>query len=207
MAFSLEDALSMLRTFSTLMAFLSSLAMQEPRIRFVVSRERNASSHPLQTVAGICSTRDRLFLIILYRLWPGWRNVLVNARPETVIRWHKAGFRQFWHWKSRPNKPGRPRISPEIQHLIRLMAQANPGWGAPRIHGELLLLGFEIHERTVSRYLARIRETPARPSQTWMTFLRNHAKVLVSIDFFVVYTVTFRPIARRRDQIALTARG
>ena len=139
--------------------------------------------------------RDRLFWMILYRLWPGCIHVLENAKPNTLIRWHKAGFRQFWLWKSRPKKPGRPRISTEIQDLIRLMAQANPGWGAPRIHGELLLLGFKVHERTVSRYLERIRETPRRSSQTWMTFLRNHLRTLVSIDFLVTYTVTFRLVS------------
>jgi hypothetical protein len=97
--------------------------------------------------------RDRLFWMILYRLWPGWRTVLLNAKPATVIKWHRAGFRQFWRWKSRPKKPGRPRLSPEIQELIRLMAEANPGWGAPRIHGELLLLGFEVHERNLKSIL------------------------------------------------------
>ena len=119
--------------------------------------------------------RDHLFWMMLCRLWPGWRDALNNAKPETVINWHKAGFRQFWKWKSRPIRPGRPSLSPEIRELIRLMAEANPTWGAPRIHGELLLLGFEVHERTVSRYLARIRKTPTRSSQTWITFLRNHA--------------------------------
>ena len=82
--------------------------------------------------------RDRLFWMILYRLWPGWRDALNNAKPDTVINWHKAGFRQFWKWKCSPKGSGRPSLSPEIQDLIRLMAEANPIWGAPRIHGELL---------------------------------------------------------------------
>ncbi len=109
-------------------------------------------------------------------------------KPQTVIRWHRKGFRLYWTWKSR-NKGGRPQIDAEIRTLIRRMARENPTWGAPRIHGELLKLGFKLGEATVSRYMPRRRKPP---SQSWRTFLRNHTKDLISIDFFVVPTATFR---------------
>jgi putative transposase len=99
--------------------------------------------------------RDRLFWVLLSHFWPGWRSVLAIASPDTVIRWHRAGFRLFWKWKSRPRKPGRPQISPEIRALIKAMTDTNPLWGAPRIHAELLKLGFDVDERTMSRYLGR----------------------------------------------------
>jgi transposase InsO family protein len=110
------------------------------------------------------------------------------VKPETVIRWHRKGFKLYWTSESR-SRGGRPRIDVEIRSLIHRMARENPTWGAPRIHGELLKLGFEVSEATVSRYMPRRRKPP---SQSWRTFLRNHAKDLVSIDFFVVPTVTFR---------------
>jgi len=110
------------------------------------------------------------------------------VKPETVIRWHRKGFKLYWTWKSR-NRGGRPRIDAEIRTLIRRMARENPTWGAPRVHGELLKLGFEVSEATVSRYMPRRRKPP---SQSWRSFLRNHVHDLVSIDFFVVPTATFR---------------
>jgi len=131
---------------------------------------------------------DRAFWVALSRLWPDWQNALILVKPQTVIRWHRKGFRLYWTWKSR-NKGGRPQIDAEIRTLIRRMARENPTWGAPRIHGEWLKLGFEVAEATVSRYMPR-RRTP--PSHSWRTFLQNHTKDLVSIDFFVVPTATFR---------------
>jgi transposase InsO family protein len=131
---------------------------------------------------------DRAFWVALRRLWPDWQNALVLVKPATVIRWHRKGFKLYWTWKSR-NQGGRPPIDSEIRTLIRRMARENPTWGAPRIHGELLMLGFEVAEATVSRYMPRRRKPP---SQTWRTFLHNHTKDLVSIDFFVVPTATFR---------------
>jgi putative transposase len=131
---------------------------------------------------------DRLLWVWLSRLWSGWRSALVIVKPETVIAWHRRGFRLYWSWKSR-HPQGRPSVSQEIINLIRTMSLANPRWGAPRIHGELLKLGFELSESTVTKYMVR----PRRPtSQTWRTFLTNHAKTLVSADFFVVPTVFFR---------------
>jgi putative transposase len=115
--------------------------------------------------------------------------VLLLVRPETVVGWHRQGFRLFWAWVSRRKRSGRPGVSPEVKDLIRKMAAANPLWGAPRIHGELLKLGIEVSERTVSRLLPPNRKPP---SQTWRAFLNNHVKDLVSIDFFTVPTATFR---------------
>jgi transposase InsO family protein len=109
------------------------------------------------------------------------------VKPDTVIRWHRKGFRLYWRWKSRG--PGRPKVAPKIRDLIREMSRANRLWGAPRIHGELLKLGIAISQAAVSKYMVRHRKPP---SQTWRAFLRNHAKDIVSIDFFTVPTVTFQ---------------
>ena len=131
---------------------------------------------------------DRVFWVIRSCLWPGWRHALVIVRPETVIGWHRKGFRLFWTWKSRRGKPGRPPVSREIRYLVRRMSRENTRWGAPRIHGELLKLGFSISQAAVSKYMVRY---PSPPSQSWRTFLTNHADCLASIDFFVVPTATF----------------
>ena len=132
---------------------------------------------------------DRLFWVLLSRLWSGWAEAVAIVQPETIIRWQRTGFRLFWTWKSRRHGPGRPAVAPEIRALIRRMAEANPLWGAPRIHGELHKLGLEMSQATVSKYLVR-RRTP--PSQTWRTFLANHVGSLVSVDFFTVPTVLFK---------------
>lgn len=131
---------------------------------------------------------DRAFWVALSCLWTGWQGTLIVVKPQTVIAWHRMGFKLYWTWKSR-NKGGRPRVDVTIRRLIRQIANDNAIWGAPRIHGELLKLGFDVSEPTVSRYMPRRRKPP---SQTWRTFLLNHRKDLVSIDFFVVPTVTFR---------------
>jgi hypothetical protein len=115
---------------------------------------------------------------------------LIIVKPDTVVRWHKKGFKLFWKFKSRRKGPGRPQISPEIRDLVHKMAKANPLWGAPRIHGELLKLGIKVSERTVSNLMPRRGSKP--PSQTWQTFLKNHMMNMVSIDFFTVPTPTFR---------------
>lgn len=134
------------------------------------------------------SKTDRAFWVLLQRWWCRWRDAVVIVKPDTVIAWHRKGFRLYWTWRSR-RALGRPRVAVEIRELIRQMVRDNPTWGAPRVHGELLKLGFEVSESTVSRYMPRSRKPP---SQTWRTFLRNHAKATVSIDFFVVPTATFR---------------
>lgn len=131
---------------------------------------------------------DRLLWVWLLRLWKEWRSALVIVKPETVIAWHRRGSRLYWRRKSRHPK-GRPSVSREVIDLIRKMSLANPRWGAPKIHGELLKLGFELSESTVAKYMVRPRRSP---SQTWRTFLTNHRTDLVSSDFFVVPTVFFR---------------
>ena len=133
-------------------------------------------------------SRDRLFWVLLSRFWSNWQQTLIIVKPDTVVHWHKKGFKLFWRFKSRRKRPGRPPVSPEIRDLILKMAKANPLWGAPRIHGELLKLGIEISERTVSNLIFHRRPKP--PSQTWRTFLKNHANKC-SIDFFTVPTAVF----------------
>ena len=130
---------------------------------------------------------DRLFWVVMSQIWVDWRESLHIVQPETVVRWHRQGFRYYWRWKSR--RRGRPRIDPQIRHLIRRMCRANPLWGAPRIHGELLKLGIDVSEAAVSKYMIRRR---GPPSQTWRTFLSNHAKDIIALDFFTVPTATFR---------------
>jgi len=132
---------------------------------------------------------DRSLWVWLSRFWASWRSALIMVKPETVISWHRKGFRWYWRWKSKNREPGRPPIDSHVRELIRKMSLANPLWGAPRIHGELLKLGIEVSQATVAKYMARQRKPP---SQTWRTFLNNHVKQLVSTDFFVVPTVTFR---------------
>src|SRR5258707_14655292 len=132
---------------------------------------------------------ERLFWVWLSHQWAGWREALHVVRPQTVIRWHRQGFRAFWTWKSRRGRVGRPPVSSELAELVRTMALANLFWGSPRIHGELLKLGFEVSQRSVARLMQR---RPKVPSQTWRTFLQNHVLDLVSVDFFVVPTATFR---------------
>src|SRR5437879_5523639 len=133
--------------------------------------------------------RDRLFWIGLRTIWKEWKSALVIVRPETVISWQRKRFKRYWWRLSQAKGPGRPPMSTEIRKLVRTMAAANVLWGAPRIHGELLKLGFEISERTVSRFMPKRRK---EPSQTWKTFLTNHVGQLVSIDFFTVSTLQLK---------------
>jgi len=133
--------------------------------------------------------RDRVFWVWLSKFWSEWSTALVIVKPETVIHWHRQGFRLVWRWKSRAVRPGRPRIEQEIRDLIRRISRENPTWGAPRIQSELVLLGYSVAERTVAKYM---RRTPKPPSQTWTTFLNNHLLDLAAIDFFTVPTATFR---------------
>src|SRR5450755_3963577 len=130
---------------------------------------------------------DRLLWTWLYRIWPQILNTMVLVKPATVVQWHRKGFRLYWWRRSRCL--GRPRMSREIRDLIRKMSQANPLWGAPRIHGELLKLGIEVSQATVGRYLPW---RPKVPSPTWRSFLHNHLTDIAAIDMFVVTTATFR---------------
>jgi putative transposase len=133
--------------------------------------------------------RDRVFWVWPSRLWPNWRSALAIVQPETVIKWHRMGFKLYWKWKSRAGKPGRPRIEREIRELIRRMSRENPTWGAPRIRSELLLLDHDVAVAAVAKYMVRSRKPP---SQTWRTFLDNHVPDTAACDFFTIPTVTFR---------------
>ncbi len=132
--------------------------------------------------------RDRLLWVWLRRVWPGWHRALVLVQPATVVNWHRNGFRAYWRWKSRTNG-GRPRIDREVRELIRDMWNSNPTWGKPRIRAELAKIGIQVSDSTVWRYRPR-RAKP--PSQTWRSFLDNHVRDIVAIDFFVVPTATLR---------------
>ena len=137
------------------------------------------------------SAIDRMFWIALRRCWQDWRRALIVVQPGTVIRWHRRGFRAFWRWRSRHKSVGRPRVDAELRQLIRRMARENPHWGAPRIHAELLMLGFELAESTVSKYLPK-RPPDPDAVRRWKIFLRLHRKALVGMDFFTVPTLTFQ---------------
>jgi hypothetical protein len=130
---------------------------------------------------------DRAILGWMVRVWPDLLGTVHVVKPETVLRWHRAGFRAVWRWKSR-SRAGRPRINRGLRELIQRVSRDNPLWGASRIHGELLMLGFEVAQSTVSKYIVRGRRPP---SQSWKTFLHNHAHAIAAIDLCVVPTVTF----------------
>ena len=172
--FSLRDCL---RSRAALQAEIIALRHQ------LLILQRSNRGHKLRL-----SRADRILWVWLSQLWTGWQTALVLVKPETVIGWHRRGFRVYWSWKSR-HRQGRPSASREVRDLIRKMSIANPRWGAPRIHGELLKLGIEVSEATVAKYMVRHRKPP---SQTWRTFLKNHTKNLVAADFFVVPTISFR---------------
>ena len=131
----------------------------------------------------------RLFWLALRRLWPRWMEVLILVKPETVVGWHRAGFRLYWRLRSRG---GGRKIGADVFEIVRRMARENPSWGAPRIHGELLKVGVDISERTVSRYLKRRLPRPGDAAKNWLAFLSNHREAIAAIDFFTVPTVTFR---------------
>jgi putative transposase len=131
------------------------------------------------------SSLDRLLWVLLYRIWPQVIDAMALVKPATVVAWHRKGFRFYWRWRS--GRPGRPRINPEIRDLIRRMSNANPLWGVPRIHGELLKLGIKISQATVGRWMPW---RPKVPSPTWRSFLRNHLPDIAAIDMFVVATAT-----------------
>jgi putative transposase len=143
---------------------------------------------------------DRLFWVALSRLWRGWKQALVIVAPDTVLCWQRRRFRDYWTRRSRRSVVGRPPVAPELRALVAKMAAANPLWGAPRIHGELLKLGIDVAERTVSRLMPKRRPSP---SQTWRTFLTNHVRDLVSIDFFTVSTAHLRVYHGARTHLSL----
>jgi putative transposase len=144
--------------------------------------------HPRPRLAAF----DKLFWVLVRRFWSGWQQALIIVSPETVVRWHKSGFALYWQAISRARRiVGRRRISKEVRDLIFRMVAENPTWGAPRIHGELLTLGFDVSERTISRWMRRAPRDP-RPAKRWLAFLHNHREAIAAMDFFTVPTITFR---------------
>ena len=181
----LASILSGFRLFFLLLGGHTAVALENLALRQQLAVYKRANARPL------LANRDRWFWIILSRCWKDWRRALFIVHPDTVVRWHRRRFRKYWSEISRASsrQPGRPPIGDDIRDLIRAMAATNPLWRAPRIHGELLKLGIDISERTGSRILRAVNRPP---SQTWRTFLKNHVRELVSIDFFTVPTATFR---------------
>src|SRR6202048_3704856 len=164
------------------------------KTRAALQLENLALRHQLGVLHRLVKTPkltplNRLLWDWLCGVWADWRSALIVVKPETVIAWHRKGFCLFWTWKVRRGQCGRPSVPKDVCDLIRLMSRANPTWGAPRIHGELLKLGINIGETSVSKYMVRHRKPP---SQTWRTFLENHVKNLVSVDFFTVPTLRFQ---------------
>jgi putative transposase len=167
-------------TLTLLIKFLGSLfkshrqlVLENLALRQQVTMLRQSVKRPRATAA------DRMFWILFSRYVDGWRHILYGLHPDTVVRWHRRGFRLYWRWKSRSRKPGRPAIDVALRKLIREIQAANVGWGAPRIHGELLKLGIEISQAAVSSYMLHPKKPP---SQTWRTFLSNHAECLAAMD-------------------------
>jgi putative transposase len=147
---------------------------------------------------------DRLFWVVIRQIWTNWSEALILVKPETVVSWHRAGYRLFWKWRSRRRRLGRPKVTEEIRGLIRRMKRENPTWGAPRIHGELLALGFEISEPTVSRYLRRLKSVPeeSKASQ-WLAFLNNHREVIAAFDFFSAPQRRRSPVGEGPTQVVV----
>lgn len=160
----LETLIDILRSRSLL--HLEMLAMRQQLAMVAEGDRKRLSFRP----------SERIFWVWLYRLWPTCLQTLMIFKPDTLVRWHRKGFRLYWTWKSRPRQGGRPAIDPGVRTLIRTMSRNNIGWGAPRIHGELQLLGIQISESTVAKYMIRHRNPP---SQTWKAFLANHTADLI----------------------------
>src|ERR1700687_5902215 len=175
---------ALLSTLSSMFRSRAALELEHIALRHQIGvLKRSAGKRPKLTSA------DRLFWIFLSRVWCDWRSALDIFTPATVSAWHLKGFRIVWTWKIRHGGAGRPAVSREVRDLIRRMSRENALWGAPHIHGELLKLGIEISETSVAKYMVRHRQPP---SQNWRTFLDNHVKNLVSVDFFTVPTIRFQ---------------
>jgi putative transposase len=180
----------------TIMSALLSVLSFHFRRRATLELELVALRHPAGRAAAAAARRPAsdlrnrpTALDVALPDWPRTLNAMVLVKPATVIQWHRKGFRLCWRWRSRSRSVGRPEVSSETRDLIRQMSMANPLWGAPQIHGELLKLGIEVSQATVGRYLPW---RPKVPSPTWRTFLQNHMTDIVAVDMFVVATATFR---------------
>jgi putative transposase len=173
----------LLRTLGLLCGGHRAVALENVALRQQLSVLRRTVRRPQ------LRTSDRLFWVLLTKAWQDWRTALIVVQPDTVVRWHRQWLRRRWTRRSDRSRPGRPSTTAAIRTLVDQMTEANPLWGAPRIHGELGKLGIAVSERTVSRLLRRRRRPP---SQTWRTFLTNHVASLVSMDFFTVPTLTGR---------------
>ena len=182
----------MLRLLRLLLAFTASLLRTRQNLLLEILALRQQLSvltrrHPQPRLAA----PDRLFWVVLRRLWPGWKQALLLVRPETVVCWHRAGFKLYWSWISRHRMyRGRRPTSKELRELIFQMVAENPTWGSPRIHGELKMLGFDISERTVLRWMSKAPRNP-EPAKRWAAFLQNHREAIAAMDFFTVPTLTF----------------
>jgi putative transposase len=178
----------MISYFVGICLFLSSFLRSRSNLGFEILalRQQLNRKHPRPRLR----TKDKLFWVFLHRFLSGWRNALIVIKPETVVAWHRAGFRLFWRFRSRTKKPGRSQITAEIRSAVRKMKEEN-AWGAPRIHGELLKLGCNVSERSVSRYLLRIHPSD-QARKLWATFLHSHREIIAAMDFFAVSTLTFR---------------
>ncbi len=171
----------------TLLAMITGIIRSHATIQI----ENLALRHQLGVYRRTCRrpqirARDRFFWACLSRVWSGWRESLVIVQPETDIAWRRRRFREYWAKLSRSGKPGRPTVAREVRDLIRRMSLANPLWGAPRIVGELAMIGIDLPKSTVAKYMVRHRKPP---SATWRAFLKNHVKDIAAVDFFVVPTV------------------
>src|SRR2546428_5418671 len=182
--------LPLLRLLPLLSGGHRQLALENLALRHQLAVYRRTKARPK------LRTTDRIFWVGLARVWAGWRQSLVIVTPATVLRWQRRRFREHWSQLSGRPTGGRPPVNAEITALVREMAAANPLWGAPRIHGELLKLGIDVAERTVSRLIPK--RCP-EPSQTWQTFLANHVRDLVSIDFFTAPTAGLRVLLDRKS--------
>ena len=178
----------------TILSALLSLLSFRLRSRASLELEVVALRHQVAVLRRQRSGRlrlfctDRLLWVWLYRVWPRALQAMLLVKPATVVQWQRKGFRLYWRWRSRSRQIGRPKTSTEIRQLIRQMSMANPIWGAPRIHGELLMLGIDVSQAPVGRYMPW---RPKVPSPTWRSFLRNHMRSMAAVDMFVVATAAF----------------
>ena len=163
-----------------------TLLLENLALRQQLAALKRRHPRPRLTIFG------KVFWVLARKFWSGWKQALIVVSPDTVVRWHKSAFVLYWRALSRAQRViGRKRISKEVRDLIFQMVAENPTWGAPRIHGELRMLGFDVCERTVSRWMRRAPRNP-EPAKQWLAFLRNHREAIAAMDFFTAPTVTFR---------------